>query len=238
MRTDDFFRTPVWYPILSEHTFTTYFVRLSFEETGALAAGETSGEVAEGVIKRLRYPMDATPGNCFIITDKCAPTDTERFLFKRGAVYSPESAWKYLAASAKVRAAAEAGEVEYIGIRPFRRMDKTREFRLFIKSGNLVGMSQYNLVRHFRRLVGVRDFYLQKASEWFDSVKSEIPITDYTCDIYFTSDNKVLIIDFNPWGPPTSPLLYRKWERDWSGEAELLLMPPPMQLSGDVNVSF
>ena len=44
MQTEEFFRAPVWYPILSEHTFTTYFVRLSPQETEALANGITTGQ--------------------------------------------------------------------------------------------------------------------------------------------------------------------------------------------------
>ncbi len=238
MEIDDFFRAPVWYPILSEHTFTTYFVRLAPEEILALAEGEEKGPAVEEVIKRLQYPLDATPGNCFIITDKCAPTDTERFLYKHGAVYSPESAWKYLVLSAKVRRAAQAGEVEYIGVRPYRRMDRTREFRLFIADGKLAAMSQYNLARHFRRLEGIRDALWKRAADWFEGVKGEIPLDRYTMDIYFTGDNRTLIIDFNPWGPPTSPLLLNRWERSWEPPPGLLLMPKPTRLSGDVNVSF
>ena len=238
MQTEDFFRAPVWYPILSEHTFTTYFVRLSPQETEALANGVTKGEIPAGVVKRLRYPMEATPGNCFIITDRCAPTDTERFLYKHGAVYSPESAWKILASSAKIRSAAKAGEVEYIGVRPYRRMNRTREFRLFVRNGAPVGMSQYNLARHFRRLAGIRDELLAKTLKWFAAIRPEIPLSDYTLDLYFTSIGQILLIDFNPWGPPTSPLLYNRWERDWSSGPELKLMPEPVKLSGSVNVSF
>ncbi len=238
MKNQDFFRAPVWYPALSEHTFTTYFVKLHPDEVAALAAGVQKGPVVKEIVGKLRSPMAATPGNCFVITDLCAPTDTERFLYKYGAVYSAESAWKYLTLSAKVRAAAEAGNVEYIGIRPYRRMDRTREFRLFIRDGAMVAMSQYNLIRHFQRLEGIREQLWKRAQEWFVTIRDRIPLEQYTVDIYFTSDGKTLLIDFNPWGPPTSPLLLNRWERSWEPAPGLLLMPAPAQLSGDVNVSF
>jgi hypothetical protein len=57
-------------------------------------------------------------------------------------------------------------------------------------------------------------------------------------DIYFTSGGKILIIDLNPWGEPTDPLLVRDWGRDWNTPAGMLLMDPPIPIHGDVNVSF
>ena len=112
---EDFLRTPVWYPVLAGYTFLTSFVKLRKEALAALVAGENYDDyedddevnpAVEGIIEELRKPMAAIPGNCFVSVDSCAPTDTERFLNKRGAVYSPESAWKYLTLSDKVRRAA------------------------------------------------------------------------------------------------------------------------------------
>ena len=55
---------------------------------------------------------------------------------------------------------------------------------------------------------------------------------------YFTSDDRILLIDLNPWGEPTDPLLLRSWDREWSECAGLLTMEPPTQLHGNVDVSF
>ena len=57
-------------------------------------------------------------------------------------------------------------------------------------------------------------------------------------DIYITSTNKILIIDLNPWGEGTDPLLLSRWDRDWSKKEGLILMPPPTRIFGEVNVSF
>ncbi|OGV50687.1 MAG: hypothetical protein A2X49_14085 [Lentisphaerae bacterium GWF2_52_8] len=65
-----------------------------------------------------------------------------------------------------------------------------------------------------------------------------LPVSEIVMDIYITSDNNILIIDLNPWGPPTNPLLFHNWEQDWSTEIGLKLIPPPLKISGDVNVSF
>ena len=172
------------------------------------------------------------------MSDCCAPTDTERFELKRGAVFSPESTWKYLALSGKVRQAAAEGKAEYICLRPFRRMNRTREFRLFIRDGKLNAMSQYHLIRHFRRLEGVRNSFWEQAADFVDRIAWLLPLKTLVMDIYFTSSGKILIIDLNPWGEPTDPLLLQSWERDWSVPAGIVLMDPPTRIYGDVNVSF
>ena len=137
-----------------------------------------------------------------------------------------------------MRAAADRGEVEYICLRPFRRITKPREFRLFIRGGKLNAMSQYHLLRHFRRLEGLRKHYWELAQEFVDSIAWKLPGDDLVMDIYITSEEKVLIIDLNPWGGATDPLLLRSWDRDWSEPAGIVLMEPPYKLRGEVNVSF
>ncbi|MDR0931760.1 MAG: hypothetical protein LBM70_01900, partial [Victivallales bacterium] len=165
---NDFLRMPNWYPVLAGHTFLTSFVKMRPEVIAELSAGETGQEAkspaVKAIIEDLRQPLEAIPGNAFACVDDCAPTDTERFELKRGAVYSPESVWKYLALSPKVRESAQAGRAQYICLKPFRRMNRTREFRLFIYDGKLNAMSQYHLIRHFRRLEGVRNAYWEQAA--------------------------------------------------------------------------
>jgi len=239
---DDFLRMPVWYPVLAGHTFLTSFVKMRSDVVAALAAGETGGKersaAVVSIIEDLRQPLGAIPGNAFACVDTCAPTDTERFRDKRGAVFSPESTWKYLARSEKVRTAAAAGKAEYICLRPFRRMNRTREFRLFIRDGQLNAMSQYHLIRHFRRLEGVRHALWKQTLDFVDRIAWLLPVKTLVMDIYFTSSGKILVIDLNPWGEPTDPLLLRNWDRDWSKPAGIVLMDPPTRISGDVNVSF
>lgn len=239
---NDFLRMPIWYPVLAGHTFLTSFVKMRSDVIAALAAGDTGvkehSAAVVSIIEDLRQPLGAIPGNAFACVDTCAPTDTERFEAKRGAVFSPESTWKFLARSRKVRDAAAAGKAEYICLRPFRRMNRTREFRLFIQDGQLSAMSQYHLIRHFRRLEGVRGTFWKQALDFVDRIAWLLPVKTLVMDIYFTSSGKILVIDLNPWGEPTDPLLLRNWDRDWSKPAGIVLMDPPTRISGNVNVSF
>jgi len=61
---------------------------------------------------------------------------------------------------------------------------------------------------------------------------------DLVVDVYFTSDDRVLIVDLNPWGDPTDPLLFKTWDRDWAEEAGIKLIPRPVKMKGEVSVSF
>ncbi len=228
-----------WYSSLAAHTFPASFLPLRPEEVTALRDGRLEGEEVDGVVARLEPTMRAFPGNCFVFTDLAAPTDTERFAGKRGAVHSAASAWRCLATSGKIRAAATAGQVGHLCIRPFRRMNRTREFRLFLHGGKLRGMSQYWLIRHYRRLEGRKDFFWKSAIQFVDEVSWLLPYPTIVMDVYFTAENRILIVDFNPWGPPTDPLLLRSWDRAWDAEdVGIKLIPPPVSVGGELNVSF
>ena len=240
MENKDFCRVVNWYPVLGEHALLTGFLKLTAADVKLLADGIGDGEAVKDVVDRLRKIMrGGTFDNYFVSCDLCSPTDTERFEAKRGAVHSAESAWYFLAASAKVQQAAQQGEVEYLAVRPFVRIDRTREFRLFINDGELRAMSQYNLVRHFRRLEGIKDELWQSVNAWFEKVKAQLPVKNITMDIFLESDDRtVKIVDINPWGEPTDPLLLRTFEQDWSQTMGIKLMLPPKKISGDVAVSF
>ena len=243
MNDQNFCQLPVWYPALAEWTFPTLFVRLQDEVIKYLAAddeerGTFSGEVIAGAENELAKAMKKGFGLHFISVDCCSLTDTERFETKGGSIHSAESAWKYICASEKVRQSAKAGKVKHICIKPYRNITLAREFRLFIVNGKLAAMSQYNLLRHYFRLDGVKDEYLKMAEEFVASTAWKIPLDKVVVDIYITSSNKIMVVDLNPWGEPTDPLLLKTWERDWSVPAGICLMDLPRKISGDVNVSF
>ena len=84
----------------------------------------------------------------------------------------------------------------------------------------------------------MKDEYLKLAEEFVAATAWKIPLEKVVIDIYITSSNKVIVVDLNPWGEPTDPLLLRTWDRDWSVPAGICLMDLPRKISGDVNVSF
>lgn len=240
MNNNDFFKAQVWYPILEKYTFPTKFVKLPQEAIEMLATRkiDLASPVSLKVMELLKDPMDKTHGHCFISTDNCSLTDTERFATKRGAIHSPASAWRYLCESKKVALEARKGEVTNICIKPYRNLTRAREFRLFIDNGQLVGASQYWMIRHYRRLVGIKDLYFQKMQDFVKEVAPLIPLEKYTLDIYFKSSLDIFIVDVNEWGAPTCPKLFN-WDYDFTKSTpELRLIKAPSKIKGDVNVSF
>ena len=241
--TNDFLATPGWYPRLGAYSAFTTFVGLPDDALSYLASTDRANfEDARGLEQRmkelLQRPLEAFSGYVFASVDRCAPTDTERFRDRYGAVHRPEQVWNILCASEKVRQSAAEGKVSCICLRPYRRMNVTREFRLFIRNGELIAMSQYHLIRHFRRLEGVRDKYWGIADRLIRQIGWMLQLPELVMDIYISSDGKVRIIDLNPWGRPTDPLLLRTWDRDWSEPGKCLIVPAPRMVSGDVNVHF
>ncbi|HOK04757.1 MAG TPA: hypothetical protein P5270_02550 [Victivallales bacterium] len=234
----DCLKTSNWYKSLANYTFPTSFVKLSDNEKELLVNGIHEGEQITEAIHRLRGAMKVFFGNKFVFVDCAAPTDTERFRLKGGAVYSAESAWKYLALSEKVRKSIANGDSDHICVRPFRRMGKPKEFRLFIKDKKLLGMSQLWLIRHFKRLEGIKEKLWEMANTFFSEVSWLLPAVSCTMDIYFTASGRILIVDFNPWGEPVSPLLFRSWDNDWENNGKIKIIPPPIKIKGDVKISF
>lgn len=231
-------KTSSWYPSLAGYTFLTSFIKLRKDEIDALLEKKLEGEPVNSLIDRMTMAMKSISGNKFVFSDTVAPTDTERFASKRGAVHSAQSAWRFLCESDKVRKSFESGESEHICIRPFRRMSQPREFRLFIYDGKLKAMSQYWLIRHFRRLEGVKERFWEKGKAFVEEISWALPEKNIVLDIYFTSRGEILIIDFNPWGENTDPKMIKSWDQDWADEIGIKLIPPPVTVSGDVNVSF
>ena len=238
-----FLGIPGWYPRLGAYSLFTTFVTLPEEARAYLASSDRENfEGAEALnarmIELLRRPMEAFSGYVFATVDRCAPTDTIRFEERHGAVHRASQTWNIICDSDKVRRSAAAGEVTSICLRPFHRMNIPREFRLFIRKGELVAMSQYHLIRHFRRLEGVKIKYWKLAERLVKLVAWTLPLEELVMDIYIASNDRTYIVDLNPWGPPTDPLLLRSWDRDWSKPIGIVLMEPPAKLSGEVDVSF
>ena len=242
MTVKEFCRLPVWYPLLEKYTFPTRFVPVTPEAEALISRGNAGENLKllpiSDLMARLKNELEYIPGNAFASVDCCAPTDTERFQLKKGATYSARSTFRNLASSEKVRSAAERGEISFIALRPFRNMSKPREFRLFINGGKLVAMSQYHLIRHFRRLEGIKEKLWREAVQFVESIADILPQEPLVMDIYFTAGGKIMIVDFNEWGAPTDPLMLKTWDRDWTEIAGIVLMAPPVKISGDVQVSF
>ncbi|MCO5575237.1 hypothetical protein L7F22_029036 [Adiantum nelumboides] len=97
----------------------------------------------------------------------------------------------------------------FLALRKWYDMRPEMEFRGFVKSGLLVGVSQREVTGFYPSLLesqealdaSIFQFFVDCLSEFFE-------LDDYTFDCYVTRTGKVKLVDFNPWGAFTLPLLF------------------------------
>ncbi|XP_074381280.1 uncharacterized protein LOC141723392 isoform X3 [Apium graveolens] len=97
-----------------------------------------------------------------------------------------------------------------------------REFRCFVRDKILVGISQREVTGYYPTILEDKTHLEMLILEFFrDKVSENFELEKYTFDVYVTSSGKVKLLDFNPWGAFTLPLLF-DWEEleQISGEEE------------------
>lgn len=87
------------------------------------------------------------------------------------------------------------------------------EFRCFVQEKNLRGISQREVTALYPSLLTQKDQIIDLVSDFFyQIVKPVFESKDYTFDVYLIpKKKKVILVDFNPWGAFTLPLLF-EWE--------------------------
>ncbi|XP_066314023.1 uncharacterized protein [Miscanthus floridulus] len=94
----------------------------------------------------------------------------------------------------------------YPGLRP------ESEFRCFVRQRKLVAVSQRDPSAYYPSLPGWSSEVQPKIEAFFDEViEPQFASINYTFDVYVRTDGRVKLIDFNPWGGYTLPLLFA-WE--------------------------
>jgi hypothetical protein len=86
------------------------------------------------------------------------------------------------------------------------------EFRCFVRDKQLVGISQREVTTFYPTLLEKKNDLLWLIEEFFtDNVRLKFESENYTFDVYVMKDGRAKILDFNPWGAFTLPLLFT-WE--------------------------
>ncbi|XP_055970485.1 cell division cycle protein 123 homolog [Sorex fumeus] len=93
------------------------------------------------------------------------------------------------------------------------------EFRCFVKENKLIGVSQRDYTQHYEHISKQKDEIIQGIQDFFQKhIQYKFLDEDFVFDIYRDSRGKVWLIDFNPFGEVTDPLLFT-WEELVSGPA-------------------
>ncbi|WCJ26573.1 hypothetical protein M5689_008379 [Euphorbia peplus] len=86
------------------------------------------------------------------------------------------------------------------------------EFRCFVQGHQLVTISQREVTTFYPFLLEKKRSLQSLIMNFFtNNVRLCFESENYTFDVYVTKDERVKILDFNPWGASTLPLLFT-WE--------------------------
>ncbi|KAM1112546.1 hypothetical protein ACFX13_046235 [Malus domestica] len=77
------------------------------------------------------------------------------------------------------------------------------EFRCFVRNHNLVGISQREVTTCYPALLEKKHSLQALIEDFF--------VENYTFDVYVTQDDRIKVVDFNPWGAFTLPRMFT-WE--------------------------
>uniref|UniRef100_A0A0C9QQW9 TSA: Wollemia nobilis Ref_Wollemi_Transcript_13542_1689 transcribed RNA sequence n=1 Tax=Wollemia nobilis TaxID=56998 RepID=A0A0C9QQW9_9CONI len=132
----------------------------------------------------------------------------------------------------------------YLALRKWYDLRPEMEFRGFVKGGLLVGVSQREVTGFYPAMVeNLEEFESAVFGFFTEHVSGKFGPPDYTFDCYVTRDGRVKLIDFNPWGAFTLPLLFT-WddlERNyWQAVngLEELDVGSTGRLDGDLGLNF
>ncbi len=230
-----------WYSNFADVSFPTVFVKLTKDEKDAII-NNSNNDTKKKLWKRFVAAIEALPRGVVVNADCVAPSDSKAFKQRR-VLHTPISSWKQLTTSEKVIEALKNDLSDTICFRPYRRMDKAREFRLFIKDGELLAASQYNLTKNYPKIMKRKEQIWQILEKFYKtSIVPFLTYKDVVIDVYLCSDNSVKIIDFNDFGGKTEPLLLRTFDQDLHKFMEkrepLLLLASPAKMEGDISISF
>nr|CAB3472510.1 unnamed protein product [Digitaria exilis] len=112
----------------------------------------------------------------------------------------------------------------YQGLRP------ESEFRCFVRERKLIAVSQRDASAYYPSLPGWISEVQPKIEAFFEEVIGpQFGSNNYTFDVYVRTDRRVKLIDFNPWGGYTLPLLFTWDELEEEGRGHELEFRVVMQ---------
>lgn len=103
-------------------------------------------------------------------------------------------------------------ETFQLTLRKWANLNPAMEFRLFVLDKEVVGMSQRDTSAYYEFLKTDREGLEETMLNFFANiVRDRFDLVSYTVDVYVDRKSRVWIVDFNPFGNPTSALLFT-WE--------------------------
>jgi hypothetical protein len=150
-------------------------------------------------------------------SDRVAHDVSNAFDACAGTIPEPSGAAAAAEARAPGGAAAPAPPAvrHVLALRRWHDLKPGREFRCFVRGGRLVGISQRDVTQRFEALEAEAGAIQQRIQAFYAAaVAGRFPQPSFTFDCYVPSAAaaSVRLLDFNPAGGTTAPLLFESQE--------------------------
>lgn len=94
-------------------------------------------------------------------------------------------------------------------LRKWKDINPGMEFRCFVKDNKLIAISQRDIASCYDFIELNEEDICSDITRFFkNKIADKFPDTSFTFDVYRYSPQRVLLIDFNPFGTQTNPLLF------------------------------
>lgn len=94
-------------------------------------------------------------------------------------------------------------------LREYQNIVPGMEFRCFVKNNRLIGITQRHIATHFDYLVNNKIKISDRIINFFNSkIKGKFGDTTYIFDVYNNPNDRIYLIDFNPFGEITDSMLF------------------------------
>jgi hypothetical protein len=175
----------------------------------------------EDLTQRLEAAIAALGGSVFCKTNWSAPRDAS--WMNQGSLKCQSSSDVYLLLqssdfiSSDLQLLQERGQAAdlHIVLRKWCSLYGSQEFRGFVRQHHMVALTQRQTDQHFAHLVRERDDLGERLLDFFeDFVQHKYAggrLANYVVDFYVDKQERVWIVDFNPWSSRTDSLLF-SWD--------------------------
>lgn len=97
-------------------------------------------------------------------------------------------------------------------LRKWANLHPSMEFRVFVRGKSIVGICQRDCHTYYDFLEDKLDALEQLIVQQFQrNIRDVFPLEQYAVDLYVDQKHRVWVLDFNPFGSPTCPILFT-WE--------------------------
>lgn len=101
-----------------------------------------------------------------------------------------------------------ASEIPYcLVLRKWFNLNPSMEFRAFVAGGRVAAICQRDL-NHYEFLISTREELKDLIVDFHRNNLSDFPDPDFVFDVYITSENRVWLVDINPFAPRTESILF------------------------------